>query len=227
MRDLQHSDRVATVTSSPLSVSASPVLAFSHRDAIAGGVGNVDLVDIRVVGVFDEMVPRSNMTLNDGGPDEVLQLSLTPNHLIPIVIDHVGDGAGAGRSYVSVPARDVVAGMRTLIVAGHGNAVRVGRVESVAATQAAGVRLFAPHTVRNNIVVDGVVVSCATEGMFFSSPSFPSEAISSDPLLTALLAPAHILLLIVDRESLEGIISILLGATPIALAAGLAFASRR
>ena len=134
-------------------------------------------------------------------------MKLTPNHMIPVALRDGEDRAIGTRM---IAAGDLRVGMLVTAVdpedmpgAGGGNGVVVRIDETVRAR--GSVQLIAPMTMANTLIVDGIAVSCATEGMFLSSRSSSGYGdISSfstatrDWLLEALLSPVYAYVLLVS-----------------------------
>ena len=201
LADLAIGDRVATLVESEsprLTLSSSPVLAFAHRDAETSPGGDA--------GAGTAVLLEVHVRLGEGRGAR-RSLKLTPNHMIPVALRDSEDRAIGTRM---IAAGDLRVGMLVTAVdpegmpgAGGGNGVVVRIDETVRAR--GSVQLIAPMTMANTLIIDGIAVSCATEGMFLSSRSSSGYGgISSfstatrDWLLEALLSPVYAYVLLVS-----------------------------
>ena len=230
MLHLEYFDKVATIHSrgnGEYSIKSSPVVAFSHKDANSEpkGMSKVDFIEVHVLNNASNVRKNSTKVPDDSVitgifTDEeelVMKLSLTPNHLVPIVSK--GRLTSGKPEFISVAAERITVGMQLITVgSNHGNGkvfspnsvtssgalselahdgiAQYGTVIQVVRKTRYGTKLFAPHTLPNNIVVDGVVVSCSTNGMFLASVHSgiggPVHHPAADTFLQMLLLPVHI-----------------------------------
>ena len=230
MLHLGYFDKVATIHSrgnGEYSIKSSPVVAFSHKDANSEpkGMSKVDFIEVHVLNNASNVRKNSTKVPDDSVvtglfTDEeelVMKLSLTPNHLVPIVSK--GRLTSGKPEFISVAAERITVGMQLITVgSNHGNGkvfspnsvtssgalseqahdgiAQYGTVIQVVRKTRYGTKLFAPHTLPNNIVVDGVVVSCSTNGMFLASVHSgiggPVHHPAADTFLQMLLLPVHI-----------------------------------
>ena len=223
MKDLEYGDEVATVTKSQpgtlLQIDSTPIIAFSHRD------GEMSTIFSSVIEVH-VMVDSDRSTTID--PHREIILELTYNHLLPVTISR-GDDHDRTRL---LPARLLEKGMKVKSIRRkpkpleefskfevitsqfnvplHEYELISGEIVKVVEKYVEE-RFFAPMTISNNIIVDGVVVACSTEKMFFSSKS---DSISTDiidatrdVILSSFLTPLYVMHIL--KQSLYGAISLL------------------
>ena len=121
---------------------------------------------ISLIQVYARAIPSC------GGEDKLLRL--THNHLVPVL----------GRGLV--PAENILAGMRVHVSCG--SMLREAVVTRVEHTESAPfIPLYNAHTLPQLMVVDGVVVSCATAQM-------PLHVLGGDSLLGLMLVPQYVLM---------------------------------
>ena len=146
--------------------------------------------------------------------DRFLKLTLTPNHLVPIVMtDDTQEGSNNEPRFVSLAADKLQLGMRLITVdstssettsnthslvtpkSNNNNVIQHGTIVNISRASSYGSKLYAPHTLPNNMVIDGIVVSCSTNGMFLQSvhsgEGSPVSQPAADAIFQMLLAPVH------------------------------------
>lgn len=193
MKDLQYGDRVATVSPSYTSLNenshvlkSSPIVTFSHFDREARDEAYIVSIHILPKALFNSNPKNNSNSFDDRILDskhDIFTLQMTPNHMIPVF---------QGKSFRSVPARKIARGMELLVSMDE---LETGVVIKAEMNVSSNVRLFAPHTLPNNIVVNNVVVSCSTENMFLSSSTnffMTSSEPAKDILMYFVLFPVHL-----------------------------------
>lgn len=222
LKDLQYGDMVSTVNvASPASLekvtlSPSPILTFSHRDAMAQQDKFTTVIEIHVQAIHHETLHTFSHGLNKSYHDSFpcdfesmkrRTLQITPNHLMPVILDY-------GKSVKVIAAREVEKGATVALANFHSiNANQTDMCPQTTAEQ--GLQMatvidvrritsysgfYAPMTINNNIIVDGIVVSCATENMLLSHRrtqdmhgSLALVWATHDWILYVMLAPVYVL----------------------------------